>query len=163
MEWRSARWGSRIMNPAPGPLHRMRFRKCWPLSSKPPQSRKTYGALSRIRWGPIPFTWKKSIIPIHSGILRFHKGTWQLSGSLDQPDIPSTIHAVIAGRIDRLDEAAKHLLQEASVIGRTVPYEALKNITRHADTLDQLLKRLEALDLLRRTSQSEQKYVFKTL
>jgi len=98
---------------------------------------------------------------IDSGILRFQKGTWQLSGSLDKADIPATIHAVIAGRIDRLDEAAKHLLQEASVIGRTVPYEALKNITRHADTLDQLLKRLEALDLLRRTSQPEPEYVFK--
>ena len=98
---------------------------------------------------------------IESGILQVDKGAWRLTGSINKADIPSTIHAVISGRIDRLDEAAKHLLQEASVIGRTVPYEALKNITRHADTLDQLLERLEALDLLRRTSQSEQKYVFK--
>lgn len=98
---------------------------------------------------------------IESGILQHHNDTWRLIGSIDKTDIPSSIHAVISGRIDRLDEAAKHLLQEASVIGRTVPYEALKNVTRHADTLDQLLERLEALDLLRRTSQSEQKYVFK--
>lgn len=98
---------------------------------------------------------------IESEILQLHNGNWQLTGSTDQADIPSTIHSVISGRIDRLDEAAKHLLQEASVIGRTVPYEALRNITRHADTLDQLLERLEALDLLRRTSPSKKKYVFK--
>ena len=114
------------------------------------------------RVGTNPFYLEEMINSlIESGILRLDKGTWRLTGSINKADIPSTIHAVISGRIDRLDEAAKHLLQEASVIGRTVPYEALKSITRHADTLDQLLERLEALDLLRRTSQSGQKYVFK--
>lgn len=98
---------------------------------------------------------------IESGILQADNGTWRLTGTIGESDIPSTIHAVISGRIDRLDEAAKQLLQEASVIGRTVPYEILKKITQQADSLDQLLERLEALDLLRRASQAEQKYVFK--
>lgn len=98
---------------------------------------------------------------IESGILQFDDGAWRLTGTLGESDIPSNIHAVISGRIDRLDEAAKQLLQEASVIGRTVPYEILKKITRQPDSLDRLLERLEALDLLRRTSQLEQKYVFK--
>ena len=98
---------------------------------------------------------------IESGILQPDNGNWRLTGTIDESDIPSTIHAVISGRIDRLDEAAKHLLQEASVIGRTVPYEILKRITRHADTLDRLLERLEDLGLLRRSSQSEQEYEFK--
>jgi tetratricopeptide (TPR) repeat protein len=93
--------------------------------------------------------------------LQILNGAWKLTRTIGENDIPSTIHAVISGRIDRLDEAAKHLLQEASVIGRTVPYEILKKITRHADTLDQLLEGLQDLDLLRRSSQSEQKYVFK--
>jgi tetratricopeptide (TPR) repeat protein len=114
------------------------------------------------RVGTNPFYLEEMINSlIESGILRLDKGTWRLTGSINKADIPSNIHAVISGRIDRLDEAAKHLLQEASVFGRTVPYEALKNITRHPDTLDQHLERLQALDLLRRTSQSEQKYVFK--
>ena len=98
---------------------------------------------------------------IESGILQFNNGAWRLTGTIGESVIPSTIHAVISGRIDRLDEAAKQLLQEASVIGRTVPYEILQKITRHADTLDQLLEKLEALDLLRRTSQPEPKYIFK--
>jgi class 3 adenylate cyclase/tetratricopeptide (TPR) repeat protein len=97
---------------------------------------------------------------IESGLLELHNGAWRLTGSLSKADIPSNIHAVILGRIDRLEGAAKSLLQEASVIGRTVPYEALKNISQHADSFDQLLERLEALDLLRRTSQAGQ-YVFK--
>jgi class 3 adenylate cyclase/tetratricopeptide (TPR) repeat protein len=97
---------------------------------------------------------------IDSGILQLHRGAWHLTGNLDKADVPSTIHAVIADRIDRLDEAAKHLLQEAAVIGRTVPYEAIKSITRHPDDLDKLLNRLEALDLLR-SFQSGQKYIFK--
>ncbi len=98
---------------------------------------------------------------IESGMLQFDGANWRLTGSLNKADIPSNIQSVILGRIDRLEDAAKSLLQEASVIGRTVPYEALKNISRHADNLDQLLERLEALDLLRSTSQDKQKYVFK--
>jgi class 3 adenylate cyclase/tetratricopeptide (TPR) repeat protein len=114
------------------------------------------------RVGTNPFYLEEMINSlIESGILQLDKGIWQLTGSINKADIPTTIHAIISGRIDRLDEAAKHLLQEASVIGRTVPYEALKSITRHAANLDQLLERLEALDLLRRTSQSGQRYVFK--
>ena len=46
---------------------------------------------------------------------------------------------MISGRIDRLDGIAKGLLQEASVIGRTVPYEILKKITEHPDQIDQIL------------------------
>ena len=98
---------------------------------------------------------------IESGILQSDNGSWRLTGALDESDIPSSIHAVIAGRIDRLEGAVKHLLQEASVIGRTVPYEILRRITRHADTLDRLLEELEDLGLLRRASQSEQEYEFK--
>lgn len=98
---------------------------------------------------------------IESEILQAENGSWRLTGALDESDIPSSIHAVIAGRIDRLAGAAKHLLQEASVIGRTVPYEILRRITRHTDTLDQLLGELEDLGLLRRSSQSEREYEFK--
>jgi len=98
---------------------------------------------------------------IESGILQFENGIWQLTGAIEETHIPSTIHAVISGRIDHLDEAAKRLLQEASVIGRTVPYEILERITQNPENLDQLLERLQDLDLLRESSQPERKYVFK--
>ena len=98
---------------------------------------------------------------IESGILQPDNGNWRLTGAIGEFDIPSTIHAVIASRIDRLEIEAKNLLQEASVIGRTVPYEILQRITRHADTIDRLLKELEDLDLLRRSSQAAEEYEFK--
>ncbi len=97
---------------------------------------------------------------IQSGTLISDNGRWQLARTIREADIPSTIHAVISGRIDRLG-TAKRLLQEASVIGRTVPYEILKRITEHADSLDRFLTELELLDLIRRSPQSEQEYVFK--
>ena len=56
---------------------------------------------------------------------------------------------------------AKQLLQEASVIGRTVPYEILKRITEYPESLDRFLAELELLDLIRRSPQSEQEYFFK--
>jgi class 3 adenylate cyclase/tetratricopeptide (TPR) repeat protein len=98
---------------------------------------------------------------IESGkLLRCH-GHWKLARAIVDSDIPPTIHAVISGRIDRLEGPAKHLLQEASVIGRTVPYEILKRITEYPEALDRSLAELERLDLIRRPTQSEQDYYFK--
>jgi class 3 adenylate cyclase/tetratricopeptide (TPR) repeat protein len=98
---------------------------------------------------------------IESGtMLRYH-GHWQLARTIVDSDIPPTIHAVISGRIDRLEGPAKHLLQEASVIGRTVHYEILKRITEYPGVLDHSLAALEHLDLIRRPTHSEQDYYFK--
>lgn len=98
---------------------------------------------------------------IESGTLLYHNGHWQLTRSIEDSDIPPTVHAVITGRIDRLEGLAKHLLQEASVIGRTVPYEILRRITEDPEVLDQSLAELERLDLIRRSTHSEQDYYFK--
>jgi class 3 adenylate cyclase/tetratricopeptide (TPR) repeat protein len=98
---------------------------------------------------------------IESGVLQPDNGDWRVTGAIDDSAIPSSIHAVIAGRVDRLEEGVKQLLQEASVIGRTFPYEILKRITRHADNLDSHLEQLQDLALLCRHSQLEQEYEFK--
>jgi class 3 adenylate cyclase len=98
---------------------------------------------------------------IESGILQPENGDWRLTGAIDESAIPSSIHAVIAGRVDRLEETVKYLLQEASVIGKTFPYEILKRITRYADNLDSNLEQLKDLALFRRSSPWEQEYEFK--
>ena len=98
---------------------------------------------------------------IESDILQFDNARWRLTGAIGGFDIPSTIHAVIAGRIDRLAVPTKNLLQEASVIGRTVLYEILQRITRHPHIIDRLLMELGDLGLLRRSSQSGEEYEFK--
>jgi class 3 adenylate cyclase len=98
---------------------------------------------------------------IESGILQPDNGTWRLAGAIDVSEIPSSIHAIISGRIDRLEGTVKYLLQEASVIGRTLPYEILRKLTRHPDELNRHVEQLEDLGLLRKSYQSEHEYEFK--
>jgi class 3 adenylate cyclase/tetratricopeptide (TPR) repeat protein len=98
---------------------------------------------------------------IESEILQSDNGNWRLTRAIDASEIPSSIHAVISGRIDRLEEMVKYLLQQASVIGKTLPYEILRRLTRHPDALNRHLEQLEDLGLLRKSSPSEHEYEFK--
>ncbi|NIQ40093.1 MAG: AAA family ATPase [Proteobacteria bacterium] len=99
---------------------------------------------------------------IESGTLARDDGTWKLTRSIGESDIPSTIHGVIAARLDRLEQETKRVLQEASVIGRAFLYEILKKITELTDRLDGCLTGLERLDLIRtRSLQPDLEYVFK--
>jgi class 3 adenylate cyclase/tetratricopeptide (TPR) repeat protein len=97
---------------------------------------------------------------IESEILRSETG-WQLCEPIGKADIPATVHGIVSARVDRLNGAAKLLLQEASVIGKTFPFGVLKRITA-LDSPDQLLERLEQLDLVRATSvHPDREYSFK--
>jgi class 3 adenylate cyclase/tetratricopeptide (TPR) repeat protein len=98
---------------------------------------------------------------IESEILQPENGDWRLTGAIDQANIPSTVHAVISGRIDRLEGTVKYLLQEASVIGKTLPYEILRRLTRDPDALKGHLEQLQDLNLLRKSFQAEHEYEFK--
>jgi class 3 adenylate cyclase/tetratricopeptide (TPR) repeat protein len=98
---------------------------------------------------------------IESGMLQSDDGNWRLAGAVDAPEIPSSIHAVISGRIDRLEGPVRYLLQEASVIGRTLPYEIVRRLSPHPDDLNRHLEQLADLGLLRKSSQSEHEYEFK--
>src|SRR5262249_40484174 len=63
---------------------------------------------------------------------------------LTQPiQVPATVQAMLAARIDRLAPEDKHLLQTASVIGKDVPFPLLQAV---ADLPNQALRR--ALDRL---------------
>jgi len=87
---------------------------------------------------------------------------WTLTRRISESDIPSTIHGVIAARLDRLEREMKRLLQEASVIGRAFLYEILKKITELKEHIDQRVSGLERVDLIRtRSLQPDLEYVFK--
>ena len=89
-------------------------------------------------------------------------GSWKLTRSLAESDISSSLHGLIAGRLDRLDKQTKRILQEASVIGRDFLYEILKRITELEDRIDGELSHLERLDLIRtRSLQPDIEYMFK--
>jgi len=99
---------------------------------------------------------------IESGTLVRDNGNWKVSRPIKGSDISSTIHGVISARLDRLDDDAKRILQEASVIGRAFLYEILKSITQLRRGIDECLNGLEHLDLIRAKSlQPYMEYIFK--
>ena len=57
------------------------------------------------------------------------RGAYRLKGSVDAIPLPSTVQAVIAARIDRLDDIAKQALEAAAVIGRVVSLPVLQRVT----------------------------------
>jgi len=89
-------------------------------------------------------------------------GSWRITRPISQTEMSSTIHGVISGRLDRLENETKRILQEASVIGRAFLYEILKRITELEDRIDMGLSTLERLDLIRtRSVQPDLEYMFK--
>jgi predicted ATPase len=64
-------------------------------------------------------------------------------------EVPATVQAVLAARIDRLPPAAKHVLQVAAVIGKDVPFPLLQAVAGLSEEgLEQGLTRLQAAEFL---------------
>jgi class 3 adenylate cyclase/tetratricopeptide (TPR) repeat protein len=56
------------------------------------------------------------------------EGGYRLARPFSSTEVPPTVQAVLAARIDALPATDKHLLEEAAVIGPTVPFELLHAI-----------------------------------
>jgi class 3 adenylate cyclase/tetratricopeptide (TPR) repeat protein len=65
---------------------------------------------------------------IESGNLVGKRGSYRLVAPIDKLEVPRTVHAVLAARIDRLGEREKRVLQTAAVIGKTFPEPVLKAV-----------------------------------
>ena len=77
------------------------------------------------------------------------RGAYRLVKSLQEIQVPATVQAMLAARIDRLAPEDKGLLQTASVIGKDVPFallEAIANLPEIA--LKQALARLQEAEYL---------------
>jgi class 3 adenylate cyclase/tetratricopeptide (TPR) repeat protein len=99
---------------------------------------------------------------IDSGTLTRDNGTWRLTRSIVESEIPSTVQGVISARLDRLEKEMKQILQEASVIGRAFLYKIIREITQLRKQLDRCLSGLERLDLIRMKSlEPDLEYIFK--
>jgi class 3 adenylate cyclase/tetratricopeptide (TPR) repeat protein len=57
------------------------------------------------------------------------RGAYRLKGGIEPIPLPTTVQAVVAARIDRLDEATKQVLETASVVGREVSLSVLERVT----------------------------------
>lgn len=78
------------------------------------------------------------------------RGAYHLAGGIDAIPLPATVEALLAARIDHLDEPARQVLQYAAVVGREAPLAILESVTGlpPADLAAALL-RLRRAELLR--------------
>jgi len=97
-----------------------------------------------------PFFLEESVRAlVETRALTGERGTYQLAQPLRSIQVPATVQAAIAARIDRLHAADKALLQTASVIGKDVPLDLLKAIAELAeDELHAAIERLQAAEFL---------------
>jgi class 3 adenylate cyclase/tetratricopeptide (TPR) repeat protein len=97
-----------------------------------------------------PFFLEESVRTlVEVGALTGEHGAYQLARHLPAIQVPATVQAVIAARIDRLCATDKTLLQTASVLGKDVPLGLLQAIAGIAeDELHAAIGRLRAADFL---------------
>src|SRR5262244_1648489 len=62
---------------------------------------------------------------VETGALAGERGAYQLTRPVEQLQMPATVQAILAARIDRLAPERKRLLQAAAVIGKDVPLPLL--------------------------------------
>ena len=111
-----------------------------------------------------PFFLEESVRTlVETGGLGGERGAYHLVQPLDTLQVPATVQAMLAARIDRLPPEDKRLLQTAAVIGTEVPWPLLQAI---ADTSDEALYhslgQLQAAEFLYETSLfPERVYTFK--
>src|ERR1700716_448470 len=86
---------------------------------------------------------------VERGDFEGEKGAYRLKGGIDSIPLPSTVQAVVAARIDRLEENAKKILEIASVVGREISISILDAVAGLAPTeLSEAAQHLRQTELL---------------
>jgi len=101
-----------------------------------------------------PFFLEESVRAlVDTGALLGERGGYRLARPLPTIQVPATVQAVLAARIDRLSPGDKALLQMASVVGKDVPIALLQAIAEPGeDELRAALRHLQAAEFLYETS-----------
>ena len=111
-----------------------------------------------------PFFLEESVRAlVETGVLVGERGAYRLAKSLESLQVPATVQAVLAARIDRLPPEEKRLLQTTAVIGTEVPFALLQAIVELSEAeLRRGLGHLQAAEFLYETSLfPELEYTFK--
>ena len=82
------------------------------------------------------------------GVLAGEPGAYRQERIIEALQIPPTVQAILAARIDRLPDGAKRLLQSAAVVGMHVPMVLLQEIAEEAEDLPTHLATLKAGEFL---------------
>jgi class 3 adenylate cyclase/tetratricopeptide (TPR) repeat protein len=86
---------------------------------------------------------------VDRGVLRFSDGRWELASAVDQVDIPSSVQAVLAARLDTLPPDEKRVAQDAAVIGRIFWDIVVAHLSGSGrDPTNELIRRLRVKDLV---------------
>ena len=100
-----------------------------------------------------PFFLEESVRTlVETGVLVGERGAYRLAQALASIQVPATVQAVLAARMDRLPPEEKHLLQTAAVIGHEVPLPLLHAIADLPEAaLHRGLAHLQAAEFLYET------------
>ena len=86
---------------------------------------------------------------VETGVLEGGSGRYRPARPLAAIQMPATVQAILAARLDRLPEREKRLLQSASVIGKDVPFALLQALEDAPEAeLRQALVHLQAAEFL---------------
>jgi DNA-binding NtrC family response regulator/tetratricopeptide (TPR) repeat protein len=116
------------------------------------------------RTGGNPFFLEESVRTLmETSVLIGDRGAYRLARLVGETQVPATVQAVLAARIDRIPPEEKALLQTAAVIGKDVPFALLRAV---ADLPEELLRaglmRLQGSEFLYETRLvPEREYAFK--
>ncbi len=98
---------------------------------------------------------------IESGLLVELAQGWRTVRRMTEEDVPFTIHGLLSARIDRLDQACRQVLQEASVFGRSFLLPVLRQVSSCSRELEKILQSLKEQDFIHKSSDSrEQEWLF---
>src|SRR5215475_1560821 len=97
-----------------------------------------------------PFFLEESVRTlVETGVLVGARGAYRLAQALPTIQVPATVQAVLAARIDRVLPEEKRLLQTAAVIGTEVPFPLLQAIAAvPEDAVQRGLAHLQAAEFL---------------
>jgi class 3 adenylate cyclase len=100
-----------------------------------------------------PFFLEESVRTlVETGVLVGEPGVYRLAQALPTIQVPATVQAVLAARIDRLPPEEKRLLQTAAVVGTEVPLPLLQAIADAPEAaLHRSLAHLQAAEFLYET------------
>jgi len=86
---------------------------------------------------------------IDRGLLTPENGGYRLTGPVEALEVPETLHALIAARLDGLPTAERGVLEDASVLGRTFTKRAIAAVSGLDEgELEPLLSSLVAKEIL---------------
>ena len=100
---------------------------------------------------------------VEMNVLTGERGAYRLAHPVKAIDVPATVQAILASRIDRLMPEDKRLLQTAAVVGKDVPFALLRAAAElNEEEVRRGLARLQAAEFLYETRLfPEPEYTFK--